>query len=482
MSYNADDLVTVRQAKLLAERIRYNKLATPTLTLGDTNINLIVSNSGTVTFTTDSDGVISVSSSDDTIATASVNNGIITINSLAAGSAVITLSIAASNTYKPISDTINVIVSAKTIPTLTPSDTDIEVTEGSDGTVTVTTDSDGAISVSSDDGTIATAAVSGNKITITGVAQGSTSITVSLAETATYAARNAVIDVTVEARPADLEEYTWAQIQAIGAAGTGANYFDVGDTKTITLNGTVGTLALDNFSCKVFILDFNYRGDNGIYFGGFKTSTGVDIALCDSKYGSNSTDGTKYFNMNHWGNYNYGGWKGCDLRYDILGSTDKAPSDYGKTHTTSCVGYDATSAAITSPVANTLMAALPSDLRAALAAWTVYTDNYGNSSDTAAHVTASIDYLPLLSEFEVQGARTYANDYEKNSQAQMAYYANGNSKIKYKHNDTVSACSWWVRSAFYLDTNHFCSVSTDGSAYSSNAYHSRGLVPAFRLA
>ena len=186
--------------------------------------------------------------------------------------------------------------------------------------------------------------------------------------------------------------------------------------------------------------------------------------------------------MNHWGNVNYGGWKGCDLRYDILGSTDKAPSDYGKAHTTSCTGYDATSAAITNPVANTLMAALPADLRAALAAWTVYTDNYGNSSNVAANVTASIDYLPLLSEFEVQGVRSKANQYEQNSQAQMAYYANGNSKIKYKHNDIVSACDWWVRSAYYNGSNTFCLVGTDGSANCSSASHSRGLVPAFRLA
>ncbi|MBQ8692864.1 MAG: hypothetical protein IJ520_06935, partial [Synergistaceae bacterium] len=72
--------------------------------------------------------------------------------------------------------------------------------------------------------------------------------------------------------------------------------------------------------------------------------------------------------------------------------------------------------------------------------------------------------------------------YEQNSQAQMAYYANGNSKIKYKHNDTVSACYWWVRSANYGNSNDFCTVITDGSADNGSANGSRGLVPAFRLA
>ena len=43
------------------------------------------------------------------------------------------------------------------------------------------------------------------------------------------------------------------------------------------------------------------------------------------------------------------------------------------------------------------------------------------------------DYLFLLAEFEVFGARYYANDYERNSQLQYDYYKAGNSKIAYKH-------------------------------------------------
>ncbi|MBR1602671.1 MAG: hypothetical protein IJ667_04450 [Synergistaceae bacterium] len=382
--------------------------------------------------------------------------------------------------------------SSKTDPLFTLTGEDLTLVDASNYTLTIATKigipctvtagyiGAGVFAAASSDNSIVTTSVNNKTLTVTALQPGTCTIYCNLSETEEYSGASATIAVEVTS-PGTLEQASWADIKAIGAAGTGANYWDVGDSKTITLNGTVGTLALNSFSCKVFILDFNYRGDNGVYFGGFKSTAGVDIALCDSKLNSTSTDGTKYFNMNHWGNVNYGGWKGCDLRYDILGSTDKAPSDYGKAHTTSCTGYDATSAAITNPVANTLMAALPADLRAALAAWTVYTDNYGNSSNVAANVTASIDYLPLLSEFEVQGARTYANQYEQNSQAQMAYYANGNSKIKYKHNDTVSACYWWVRSAYYTNDTNFCNVYTDGSAYYDGAYLSRGLVPAFKI-
>lgn len=342
--------------------------------------------------------------------------------------------------------------------------------------------------VTSGDTSIATVALSGSNITFSNVneASGTTTATVAVDASANYNAANISIDVSCEFAPASLEDATWDQVKTYGNAGTGATVFAVGDTKTVTLNGTVGTLALSNYQCKVFIIDFNYRGDNGIYFQGFKSTdaTPVDIALCDSSYLTNKTDGTKIYNMNHWGRYNYGGWKGCDFRYDVLGSTETAPSGYGSQATSGRTGYDATSAAKTSPVSNTLMAALPSDLRAVLAEWTIYTDNVGGGTDTASNVSTSIDYLPLLAEYEVHGARTYANSYENtgDKQKQMAYYTNGNSKIKYNHSATGTAIYWWVRSAFYDYSNLFCRVSNDGNADIHSADGSLGLAPAFKVA
>ena len=276
-----------------------------------------------------------------------------------------------------------------------------------------------------------------------------------------------------------LNDMTWAQIKSISQAGTGDTYFDVGDSKTITLNGTVGTLAL-NGSYKVTIVHFNYRNESGIIFQGFKDVNDNDIAFRDEKGGNTSTDGTKYFNMNHWGNLNHGGWKGCDLRYDILGSTDKAPSGYGAAVASGRTGYDATAAAKTSPVANTLMAALPSDLRNVLQPWTIYTDNTGGASNIEANVTTSIDYLPLLAEFEVFGSRNNANQYEQNTQEQMAYYANGNSKIR-RHQDTLSAVAWWLRSPGYDGSYGFRGVNGFGSSGDSGADFSVGLAPAFKI-
>lgn len=281
-----------------------------------------------------------------------------------------------------------------------------------------------------------------------------------------------------------LEDCTWAQISAISAAGKGEEYFNIGDTKSIRISGTVGTLDIDT-TLYVYIIGFNHNSElegNGITFGTFKTADGADVALYDSNYIDTSTDGTKYFNMNHWGGYNYGGWSASDLRYDILGSTNIAPLNYGSARSASDVGYDATTTCAVNPVANTLMAALPAELRAVMKPMTVYTDNIGSGSGSVEdNISATIDYLPLLGEYEIFGTVGYANEYEKNKQAQYEYFAAGNSKVKYYPSSTSSALSWWGRSPYYDNHYRFCRVNYSGSTYNSGAWDSYGLAPVFKV-
>ena len=313
-------------------------------------------------------------------------------------------------------------------------------------------------------------------------------------KTVTITEYGQVETITLKYISITLNDNSWETISEVSKAGTGNLYWDIGDCKEITLNGKIGDyLTLSNVTLCVFILDFNHpinknTADNNIIWGGFKTALtgGTDVALCDSGYGSSYRNG-KYFNINHVGsssspyNTNYGGWKGCDFRYDILGGTSTAPSPYNKTKTTSTTGYDATQATIDIPVTDTLMAALPSDLRAALRLWNRYVDYKGNSSNTNANCsTATVDALSLLAEFEIFGSRTYANQYEQNHQKQMAYYSAGNSKIKHKHSDTGTACHWFEASAHYNNAYNFCRVNADGSASANYAHRSSGLSPAFR--
>ena len=357
--------------------------------------------------------------------------------------------------------------------------------------VTVTRPGDGAITASSSNTGVATVSVSGNKVTIKHVNQttGTATITIKVAAGTNHTApADKTVAVTAQFMPTKkaLNDQTWAEIRQVSDAGQGSSYWSVGDRKAVLVNGTVGTLAV-NQTLYVYILGFNHNSakeGNGIQFGTFKTalSGGTDVCLVDGSYNSYKTDGSKIFNMNHWGNYNYGGWKACDLRYDILGSTNKAPVNYGKARATSDTGYDAPTNTATSPVANTLMAALPADLRAVMKPITKYTDNKGNSSDVAANVTSSLDYLPLLAEQEIFGGnRTYSNQYEKNSQVQYAYYSAGNSKVKYRHSATGSTAYWWGRSPTYGTGTGFCFVGTYGSASNASAGSSSGLAPAFMV-
>lgn len=364
----------------------------------------------------------------------------------------------------------------KATGTLTVSPNSIELSPSNlSDTFTIGGNHDGTISVVSNNTGIATVSRSGNTVTVNNVNQttGNTTITVSCTAGTNYTAPSSQ-SVTVEAKfvSSVLNENDWSVIKSVADASQGANYWAVGDRKAVTVNGTVGTQAI-NGTYYVYILGFDHnssREGTGITFGTFKTalSGGTDICLVDSHYNDYSTGGQKWFNMNHSSNTNSGGWKGCDLRYDVLGSTNSNNNDAGTT-------------TATSPVSGTLMAALPSDLRAVMKPMNIYTDNTGGGSNTASYVTKSVDYLPLLAEYEIFGTRSYANSAEQNYQAQYQYYKNGNSKVKYRHSSTSSTASWWERSPYYNLSSYFCFVYSNGGATDSGARYSLGLAPAFRV-
>lgn len=253
-----------------------------------------------------------------------------------------------------------------------------------------------------------------------------------------------------------LEDSTWAEISQVSANKQwDAMGWKVGDTKTITLNGNVGSVALNNYQCKVYILGFDHNSakeGSGISFGLLESTDGVQLSLCYFKMNTSSTTS--------------GGWKACNMRETFLGSTDT-------------VNGDATPATTTSPAANTLMAALSADLRAVLKPITKYTDNVGNKSTAASAITPTVDYLPLMSEFEVHGSIEYANKNEKTYQAQYQYYKNGKSKMKYQHTNVTSPAWWWLRSPDTGLSYEFCSVDTDGGAGRTDASYLNGMAPVF---
>ena len=291
--------------------------------------------------------------------------------------------------------------------------------------------------------------------------------------------------------PLVLNDLSWAEISAISAEGTGADYFAIGDTKAVALKGTVGTLELDA-TYNVYIIGFDHNSElegNGIHFGTFKTISGLNVALCDASYNTRKTDGTKIFNVNHWGYDCYGGWAGCDMRYDILGSTDIPPSGYGAKAVSGRTGNNPSANCTSTPVPNTLMAALPVDLRAVLKPMTKYTDNVGgHTSETQgveSDVTATIDYLPLLAEHEVLGTRidvsTKANLFERKKQAQYDYYATVGTPKKFNHSSTDKAIHYWQRSIRKGSNALFTTVTPDSIASEARVDNSLGISPIFKV-
>ena len=99
-----------------------------------------------------------------------------------------------------------------------------------------------------------------------------------------------------------LNDMTWEQIQTISDAGKAADYFNVGDTKNITLDGV---------SYPVQIIGFNH---DTLTSGG---TAGITFQLVDclnTRYQMNSSD------------TNVGGWKSSEMRSrmsEFLGKLDE---------------------------------------------------------------------------------------------------------------------------------------------------------------
>ena len=267
--------------------------------------------------------------------------------------------------------------------------------------------------------------------------------------------------ITLSFVSSTLNDNDWDVIRAVSDAGEGANYWSVGDRKSVVLNGTVGNLSLSNVTTYAFILGFNHNasveGSNRIHFQLAKSALtgGKDICLVDSKYGS-QVSSTNYFSMNS-SRTNVGGWNGSQMRTNICG--------------TSLSSYS-----------GTIIAVIPAALRSALKSVTKYTNNKGGSSITASDITATTDYFFLLAEKEVFGTISSGSSLEENKQEQYAYYSAGNSKIKYKHNETGDAANWWLRSpraGGATASSAFVIVYTDGTVVNGGASYSYGFAPGF---
>ena len=358
-----------------------------------------------------------------------------------------------------LSDSVDVVWSigkADGSVSLSPSSLTLDTSTLSD-TVVVTRSGDGAISAVSSDTDIATVSVSGTMVTVTAVASGNATVTVSVAEGTNYLAVNGTVSVTVQLRfVKPLNECTPAEIQEVVNGGYAAEVWDVGDkTVAITLSGKVSDgLTLNNYSCHAVLIGLDHNkdletgGKSSAHFILGKNTSDKDIAFCDfpGQSGGNKSSGT-WFNHSNT-NVNSGGWKSSNIRTNIMPN---------------------------------FIAVLPAAWQGVLGTVTKYTDNTGGSSDAASYVTATSDKMFLLAEFEAFGVRHYANSAEKNEQMQYAYYANGNSGLRYHYQSSSYGVLWWLRSVNSSSSDIFCCVLSSGSYSDSYARYTLGVAPGFAI-
>ena len=262
----------------------------------------------------------------------------------------------------------------------------------------------------------------------------------------------ATLDIPLVAQ--ELDDTSWAAIKQVADSSMGANFWSVGDCKKIVMNGKVSNgLTLSSYSAWVYIIGFDHnstREGTGIAFQSFKaTKNGTPVCLVDSRYNNQCDSG--WFCMNGVLSSglatNAGGWASCSMRKDIM------------------------------PL---IKAAFPADLQAAIKTSTIYTDNTGNGSGNVVP-TATQDDVFLLAEYEIFGARANATTQEANYLKQYAYYSAGNSKSRYKHNDTGSISPYWERGPRSGDNSNFCIVSIRSENSYSSAQYSFGVAPAFKI-
>ena len=209
-----------------------------------------------------------------------------------------------------------------------------------------------------------------------------------------------------------LNDTTWDNIAIVSKLGKAQDYWKVGDTKTVAVNGV-------NYQFQIIGFDH----DNLTTKDGTRTKAGITFQMVDCLNTTYSMNGS---------NTNSGGWNGSTMRTSTMA---------------------------------TLLNQLSSDLKSVLKFVNKVT-SVGNSSSG---LETTSDKLFLLSEIEVFGATQYSYAGEGK---QYEYYTAGNSTIK-KVNG--SAYSWWERSPYSGNTGHFCYVSNNGTATRNTASYSSGV-------
>ena len=221
--------------------------------------------------------------------------------------------------------------------------------------------------------------------------------------------------ITLPSIGTSFSSMSWSNINNVLKYSDPQSYFNVGDAKSISINGT---------SYNIKIYDFNH---DDLADGSGKAKMTLGLANCLSTY----------YAMNS-SNTNVGGWGSCALRTTLQ---------------------------------DTIFNQLPSELRALIKKVKKKT-SAGNQSST---IKTTEDTLFLFSEVELFGSTTYSKSGEG---TQYPIFTNNSSRVK-KQGDSGSAYRWWERSPYASNATNFCGVASDGSANYNNASNTIGVCFGF---
>ena len=242
-------------------------------------------------------------------------------------------------------------------------------------TITVTRSGNGTISATSSNTAAATVSVSGNTVTVTGKANGSAKITISVAAGTNYTApASKTCAVTVSFLKDNFADNDWASIIAACHSGSVPSTWVVGNSKTMTINGT---------SYQVDIIGKNHD----TYASGGKAPLTFQLHDC---YGD-----TKAMNSS---DTNSGGWKNSAMR------TTHLPA---------------------------ILALMPTEVQNGIREVSKKASEGGASST----IETVSDKLFLLSEVEIFGSTSYSAAGEG---TQYDYYKAGNSKVKKRNGSAAT--------------------------------------------
>ncbi len=222
-----------------------------------------------------------------------------------------------------------------------------------------------------------------------------------------------------------LENTSWANIDKVAAAGKAAEYWDVGDTKTITFPSAV----LGSTVITVKIMGFDY---DDLADGSGKTPITFGMVDCfATKARMNSWDS----NMTSWGE--------CELRTTIINTVLPA--------------FRAViSGNIIKPVSKRTSAGLKSTT-----------------------INTTTDSIWLFSEYEIFGVVTLSVSGEKPTDKSICYPAFTDSASRIKKAAGAALYGWWGRSPHSNSNTVFCKVGSDGGANNANASSDSGVAVGF---